>query len=311
MGDSRATLVDAITELTMRGGKRLRPAVVYAAHSAVTGRDDIDAVIDVGASLELLQTYLLIHDDWMDEDSERRGGPTVHVALAREVGNAHLGNSLAILAGDLASTYAWDLLVQGARAAGRLDETIDAFRQMQEEVVLGQELDIRASLAVERMQDLKTGSYTVRGPLQIGALLGGADSDLIASLMKFGQPLGVAFQLRDDLLGTFGDPKATGKGRGGDLRKGRQNAIMLEAHRSLSRSQRSVLDRVFGRADATTDELEVATQMLIDSGVQARVEARLATLFHEAELALADPRLKEPGTSRLRELSVLIAQRDR
>jgi len=87
MGDSRATLVDAITELTMRGGKRLRPAVVYAAHSAVTGRDDIDAVIDVGASLELLQTYLLIHDDWMDEDSERRGGPTVHVALAREVGD--------------------------------------------------------------------------------------------------------------------------------------------------------------------------------------------------------------------------------
>lgn len=311
MGDSRATLVDALTELTMRGGKRLRPAVVYAAHSAVSGQDNIDAVVDVGAAMELLQTYLLIHDDWMDGDSERRGGPSVHVALGRALDDTHLGNSLAILAGDLASTYAWELLIDGAKGAGRLEATLDAFRVMQEEVVLGQELDIRGSDEVERMQDLKTGSYTVRGPLLIGAVLAGASKDAIDALLKFGQPLGVAFQLRDDLLGTFGDPKKTGKGRGSDLRAGRRNAIKLEADRSLAPKDRVVLDRVFAHVNASQSDLDNATQMLVDSGVQRRVEARLDALLEEAELALTSPYLLEPGASRLRELGVMLARRDK
>lgn len=311
MGDARATLVDAIRELTMRGGKRLRPAVLYASFAAATGREDIDAVLDLSASLELLQTYLLIHDDWMDGDMERRGGPSVHAALQREVKEVHLGDSLAILAGDLASTYAWELLVAGAKRAGNLEAILDAFRVMQEEVVLGQELDIRGSLEVERMQDLKTGSYTVRGPLILGALLGRASKETTDVLMKFGQPLGVAFQLRDDLLGTFGDPAKTGKPRGSDLRAGRRNSLILEAERSLTSSDREKFDRVFGRASATAAEIDAVTQLLIGGGVKARVEARLEALLEESEAALQSPLLKEPGTTWLRELRVLLARREK
>lgn len=311
LGDSRATLVEAIRELTMRGGKRLRPAVLYAAFAATTGREDLDAVVDLSASLELLQTYLLIHDDWMDGDNERRGGPSVHAALQRQVKDVHLGDSLAILAGDLSSTYAWELLVAGATRAGNLGPILEAFRVMQEEVVLGQELDIRASQEVERMQDLKTGSYTVRGPLVLGALLGGASKETIDVLMQFGQPLGVAFQLRDDLLGTFGDPAKTGKARGGDLRAGRRNSLILEAEQSLSTPDRVILDRVFGHNHASLADLDAATQMLIDSGVQMRVEARLDALLDASESALKSPLLKEPGTTWLRELRIILARRDK
>ena len=135
-------LVTEVRDLTMRGGKRLRPIVTAAAYRAASGVSDLSATFEVGAALELLQTYLLIHDDWMDEDDERRGGPAVHYAFQKKHGHDHLGASLGILAGDLASTFGWELLLEGCFPEGRRDEGLALFVRIQKEVFAGQQLDL-------------------------------------------------------------------------------------------------------------------------------------------------------------------------
>ena len=313
LGDDAAVLVDAVRELTMRGGKRLRSAVIVATYGAVQGDDapdDFTATIDVCAALEVLQTYLLIHDDWMDGDTERRGGPSVHTALAARYGDAHLGASVAVLAGDLASAYAWELLCGAPFPEGRLGDGITAFRVMQEEVVIGQHLDLLGTADVSLMQHLKTGSYTVRGPLALGALLGGARPEQVSSLMRFGDPLGVAFQLRDDLLGTFGDPRTTGKPAGNDLRAGKRTALVAAAERLLAPEERAPLDAVLGRADASHAEVDAATRLLESSGARADVEAQLVAHRRAAREALAAAPISTRGRERLTDLLALLTERD-
>ena len=276
LAEDSVELVDAVFELTLRGGKRLRPIVVEATHRALRPNGDPDATIDVGAAIELLQTFLLVHDDWMDGDEERRGGRSVWASLRDRYGDAHLGSSLAILAGDLAAVYAHELLVDAPFPAQSRDEALRAFLRMEREVFFGQQLDLVGSDRVERMYDLKTASYTTRGPLRLGALLAGAGGDTLVALDRFAGPLGVAFQLRDELLGTFGDPAVTGKPAGNDLRAGKRTMAIEELRAHGSPDQIAAIDRVFGRRDATDAEIAAATEALTVAGARARVEARLA-----------------------------------
>jgi geranylgeranyl diphosphate synthase type I len=220
VGGPPHTAVAAVRELAMRGGKRQRPALLAAAYEACDGCGGPNAVVMAGVALELLQTYFLIHDDWMDEAETRRGAPSVHVALAGPFGSRHHGNAAAILAGDHACALAQQALLDLPLPADCVLAAVRELVRIQREVIAGQLLDIHhgdpqrglqdASI-VERIHDLKTGSYTVRGPLELGALLAGASPNEHRTLDRFAKPLGVAFQLRDDLLGTFGDPKVTGK----------------------------------------------------------------------------------------------------
>ncbi len=277
-------LVTEVRDLTMRGGKRLRPIVTAAAYRAASGKTDLSPTFEVGAALELLQTYLLIHDDWMDEDDERRGGPAVHFAFQKKHGHDHLGASLGILAGDLASTFGWELLLNGAFPAHRRDEGLSLFVRIQKEVFAGQQLDLMTDGDVEHMHDLKTGSYTTRGPAELGGVLANADEASMRSLRRWATPLGVAFQLRDDLLGTFGSAQQTGK-PGDDLRHGKHNAVVAAFGRlSPSAAQRKVLEGVWGRAEASDDEVLAATEVL--SAAKREVGTRLEFLADEARGAL-------------------------
>lgn len=299
-GEHESVLVDAIAELTVRGGKRLRPAVLVAALSAVKPTRGVHDVLSACASLELLQTYLLIHDDWMDGDLHRRGGPSVHARLRETEGEN--GDALAILAGDLGSALAWELLLEAAWGSPRGREVTATFARIHQEVVLGQEMDLVGSSDVSRMHRLKTGSYTVAGPLRLGALLGDASEAQLRALDRFGVPLGEAFQIRDDLLGTFGDARELGKSVGGDLRVGKQTALIRELEESVPESERAPVMRVLGRA-ASDAEVEAARRTLIATGVRARVEARLETLLDDACAALEGSELSEPGISMLAELA--------
>ena len=308
-----AELVEAIRVLTMRGGKRLRPAVLFAAYSAVRpdeADDDVGPTIEAGAALEVLQTYLLIHDDWMDGDVERRGGPSVHAALTQRYGDAHLGAAVAILAGDLASAYAWDLLSSASFPDGRVGDALKAFRVMQEEVVLGQHLDLIGSRDVSLMQHLKTGSYTVRGPLSLGAILGNGTAHQVSQLILFGEPLGVAFQLRDDLLGTFGDPATTGKPAGNDLRAGKRTALIAAAEQLLAPAARGPLEMVLGRADAADTDVARATALLVSCGARAEVERSLRAFVATASAALPAGSFSARGRARLGALLALLTERD-
>ena len=278
-------LVTEVRDLTMRGGKRLRPIVTAAAYRAASGVSDLSATFEVGAALELLQTYLLIHDDWMDEDDERRGGPAVHYAFQKKHGHDHLGASLGILAGDLASTFGWELLLDGRFPEGRRDEGLALFVRIQKEVFAGQQLDLMTNGDVERMHDLKTGSYTTRGPAELGGILADADEAGMQALRSWAAPVGIAFQLRDDLLGTFGSVEQTGK-PGDDLRHGKHNAVVAAFRRlGPSEAERTMLASVWGRAGATDDDVRAAAEVL--SAAKDEVGARLGFLADEARSALA------------------------
>jgi geranylgeranyl diphosphate synthase type I len=295
-------LVLAVEGLTMRGGKRLRPLALFAGFRAIVADGDIERTLDLAAAIELLQTYFLIQDDWMDGDEERRGGPAVHVELGHQHG-PQLGTSLAVLASDLASGFAWELCATAPFPAQRLREGLLEFGRMHGEVVYGQQLDLLHHEDVARMHQLKTGSYTVRGPLRLGALLGDASAQQLAALERFGAPLGLAFQLRDDLLSVFGDRGLTGKPVGNDLRAGKHSSVVAEARAALGSNERALLDWSLGNPDAGEETLGRAHDLIVQSGARQRVEARLSALLDEARAALHTNVLDVRGTAMLLELS--------
>lgn len=302
------TVAAAVQDLALRGGKRMRAALVAVGFEACStaAAPSPPSAVSAGArswsvcepammAVELLQTYLLIHDDWMDDDDVRRGGPSVHVLLRKTLGGRALGDAAAVLAGDLASGYAQEALLETELSAARVLRASRAFARIQVEVVTGQLAEMRASArpgvfgssgppSVETIHALKTASYTVTGPLLLGAALAGADAARAAELERFGRPLGIAFQLRDDVLGVFGDPSATGKPIWNDIRRGKRTALIAEL-RGDARAEK-LLARAFGEPDAREADLEAVVRAMEDSGARGRVEARVRELCGEARRAL-------------------------
>lgn len=292
LGPAVAEVLAAVRSLATRGGKRFRAVLAACAYEGAGG----DPAVFDGAlvALELLQVYFLVHDDWMDGDLVRRGGPTVH-AMLRERRSEQLGDAAAILAGDWACAAAQEALATVRVSADRGAEAARAFARMQSDVVCGQILDVFAEslteAAVERMHALKTGAYTVRGPLELGAALAGASPDHVRALVAFAEPLGIAFQLRDDLLGTFGDPAVTGKPRYGDLAQKKRTCIVVSA--LASDAARGEVERLLSIPQPTEDDAARAARAIEAAGIRASVEERLGAL-----LAQAGSRLASVPTSR-------------
>ncbi|MRG90942.1 polyprenyl synthetase family protein [Polyangium spumosum] len=288
-GAEIAAMHEAARDLSLRGGKRVRAGLIAAGWIAAGGEGPLDAAIDAGVAFELLQSYLLIQDDWMDNDATRRGGPSVHAALTKRLGGEHIGATAAILSSDMTWGLAVETLVSipGLSAERRLEVT-QVFLRIHEDVVLGQQIDVLGKAEdVEAMHDLKTGSYTMRGPLLIGAALAGGSPELCAALARFAAPLGVAFQLRDDLLGTFGDHAETGKPVGNDIVAGKRTSLVAEAARRMNEDETRALAAAHGRADAGADAVAAATRALVTSGARRAVEERQRALCEAAMKELA------------------------
>ena len=298
-GDDVGVVAGGIRELTLRGGKRLRPVLLAAGYLACGGSEatrDAEAVTLAGVALELFQTYLLAHDDLMDGDLVRRGGPSLP-ALMRASFTESRASAMSILAGDLACSWSQRALFEAGLAPDRILRASRELAKVHEEVVAGQVLDVVAvasdAHAVEAMHALKTASYSVRGPVVIGAHLAGATDEQVAALAAFAEPLGVAFQLRDDVLGTFGDAATTGKPTGNDLREGKRTALVVDALRDARASES--LGRVLGRRDARDDEVRTAVACIEACGALARIEARIDLLAERARAALDGAPLTSRG----------------
>lgn len=295
-----AQVGEEVGGIALSGGKRLRPAFVYWGHRA-TGADHDDAVLVPAAAVELLHTFALIHDDVMDRSPERHGRPAVHTALA----HVHTAESLvgdpdwfgvggAILAGDLAFVWADELFDSAVMPSSVTDRARRVFTDLRIEVMAGQYLDLRLA-GLPKAQDtdalrvalLKSGRYTVTRPLQLGAAVGGGDEALDAALCAFGDAIGVAFQLRDDILGLFGDPDRTGKGVLEDLREGKQTLLIVRAKALTDAAGRALLDRVIGDPQLDEADADRARQIIVDSGALDAVEQILARRLDSARRALA------------------------
>jgi len=311
--------LDALRTLVMAGGKRLRPAFCHWAFVGAGGDPDDPVVTDAGAALELLHSFALIHDDIMDGSSTRRGVAATHV-LFQDLHKANtwhgedrrFGEGVAILVGDLAFVYA-DVLLRDAPAAAA-----DVFNELRLEVNVGQYLDLLGTVrreasmeAAQRICVYKSGRYTTERPLHLGAALAGRLAGLEPSLTAFGAPLGEAFQLRDDLLGVFGDSAVTGKPVGEDLREGKPTALYALAAERADGAAADLLARRFGAADLDDDEVAALQDVLIETGARDRVEARIAELLDQSLAALADVPITPEAAEELEALAVYVAGRDR
>jgi geranylgeranyl diphosphate synthase type I len=311
LSDPSRELVEAVFDFTMRGGKRTRPAILIAGHLAIDPSADLEPLLDACAGLELLQSYLLIHDDWMDQDDERRGGTTLHRLFADRLRDPHLGACIAVLAGDLGNAFAIELVARSATISKHSAAALEAFWTMQRDVVYGQALDLIAYRDVALIQRLKTGSYSVKGPLLVGAVLAGASAQQRAGLERYAEPAGLAFQVRDDILGVFGAPEKTGKPAGNDLRAGKRTLLIEEAESRLNEREREPLTAVLGKTDASESAVRAAMDLLDRSGTRAAVETRIEELDRQAQAALQAGGLSELGRTRLEQLARMFAYRDR
>jgi geranylgeranyl diphosphate synthase type I len=300
------TLFDEIERMVRAGGKRIRPSFCYWGYRAA-GREHHDNVVIAAAALELLHTFALIHDDVMDEASERRGLPTVHHSYDVPT---------AILAGDLALVLADDLLMKACEGSDALGRTFEVYSRMRREVIAGQYLDIRSAHEViteeraRRIAVLKSGRYSVVEPLLVGAALAGAETELCETLTAFGEPLGEAFQLKDDLLGIFGDPSATGKPIDSDIREGKRNVLFAKTIAALTGSDRDFFVARWGGEGLTEGEIDRLRSFVGSSGAREAVEELVLELRFDAENALGED--IEPGAREaLRELVAVAVARDR
>lgn len=300
-------LVESIRALTTRGGKRLRPVVMHAGYACIEAKVHA-GLVDASLAMELLQSYLLMQDDWMDGDATRRGGPSAHAALGH-LYEPHRAASVAILASDLASSWAEELLATAGFDPARVVAAMRIYAAMHADVVVGQFLDVVGAGDIEDVHCLKTAGYTVRGPLALGATLAGATMEQLGALDRFARPVGVAFQLRDDVLGSFGDPAQTGKAASNDLKTGKRTALIVEARKRLDTAGQVALDAVFGNADATDADVEAIRVLLVACGARAAVEARVDALYTEGLDALEGAPLLD--TSRLHALANRLVRRVR
>lgn len=282
-GPEVTAMLAPLMRLGLRGGKRIRPALLYLGYRVASPRGAAGVALQAGLVLELLHTYLLVHDDWMDGDALRRGGTTVHAELTRRFGNAHLGASGAVLAGDYAVGLAAEALATVPIPSDRVSPVLECFARMQVDVVAGQVLDVLGrGYDPELAYALKTGSYTVRGPLRMGALLGRAKPAVLAALDRFATPAGIAFQLADDLLSAYGSTATTGKSRGNDLRAGKRTPLVLAGLERARGRDLSVLKQVFGKKSASDAAVKKALAVLERVGARRQVEDRIEELVGNA-----------------------------
>lgn len=279
------------------------------------------AVVATGAALELYHAGLLIHDDLMDGSELRRGRPTIHRGLARpeRFGAAEqFGQSAAILLGVLAQAWAEELLADAGPDDVRARAARDLFNRMRTEVVTGQYLDLlahaRGDDGVEQALTViryKTARYTVERPLQIGAALAGAPPSLLEAYSRFGLPLGEAFQLRDDVLGVFGDPSVTGKPVLDDLREGKRTVLMAYASARARGPERDLLRTWHG--DPALDEARAAElrRIIVDTGALDRVEELITQRTGQALAALGDCPIRPEAAEALTVLTERLTRRVR
>ena len=315
-----ADLFESLNALLLAPAKRLRPSFCYWGFVGAGGRPDDSRPIDAGAAFELLHAFALFHDDVMDGSAVRRGNRTCHLAFADRhedgewTGEARrFGEGVAILIGDLAFVYADELMRDAPRPAW------DMWNELRIELNIGQYLDIlgtarreRDRATADRIARYKSGKYTVERPLHVGALLAAPDRAdvLVPALSAYGLPLGDAFQLRDDMLGAFGDERVTGKPVGDDLREGKPTPLLALASQRADAAQRQALVAV-GQPDLSSADVASIQQVLIDTGAVEDLEGRISGLVGEAVAAAAAAPLTADARAGLTELAYLVGWREK
>lgn len=300
VSDDLTPMLDALTSL-LAGGKRLRPAFCYWGWRGAGGDPaDDDAALRAAASLEFLQACALIHDDVMDGSDTRRGLPAAHRRFAGVHRGAgwlgspeNFGIGAAILLGDLCLSWADEALLTTSFSPEALRRGKGVYDEMRTELMAGQYLDLleqaRGGGSVDRALRVvryKAAKYTIERPLHLGAALAGGDESVMAAYTGYGLPLGEAFQLRDDILGVFGDPQETGKPAGDDLREGKRTVLIAIAAERSSPQQAAVLRRHLGDSGLDATGVAALRDIITETGALDYTENLITEMLENALAAL-------------------------
>jgi len=309
-------VADTIEAFVMGGGKRLRPAFAYWGFRGAGGMDS-DEVIGAVAALEFVQASALIHDDVMDASDTRRGEPAVHRRFATmhadhgwEGNPEAFGAGSAILLGDLCLAWSDELLRCSGLDTGALLRARPVFDLMRTEVIAGQYLDVHAQVTADSslhrattVARYKSAKYTVERPLLLGAAIADSTVEISSAYSAYGLPLGEAFQLRDDVLGVFGDPAVTGKPAGDDLREGKRTYLVAAAAAAADPTTAAQLRESLGDPDLDEFGVNRLREIIVGTGALERTERRIANLTAAALTALNRISLADEAAEMLTDLA--------
>ncbi len=295
--DARSgVLIDQIADLTLRGGDRIRPYFCWVGYQ-VAGGNEMKDILPALLALELFQSFALIHDDIMDHATTRRGGLTIHAYFTQNPRTQAQAGSFALLAGDLCAQWAQELMDRLSLDVSR-QSAKTTFHSMVEEVICGQTVEmwgmkLENKSEILRMYEMKTASYCVEKPLIMGAILGGANQALIRALSQFGRRVGLAFQLKDDILGVFGNFIRLGKSTSNDITEGKWTYMMaLTYQKSNTHDKRKLLTLLANKVTDVEDIGWVKRKIEV-SGAKVSTEAKMRTLITQAKDQLAKSKLVE------------------
>ena len=322
VSDHLRPVQDAAGEFLLLGGKRMRPAFAYWGYRGAGG-EDTDAIVNAVSCLELLQACALVHDDVMDGSDTRRGRPAMHrhfASLHRAAswsGNSEgFGMSAAILLGDLCLIWADEMLNTSGVPTVALLRAQPVYDEMRVELMAGQYLDLLEQAvgggtvdSALRVARYKSAKYTVEKPLHLGAVLAGCGPEVLAGLSGYGLPLGEAFQLRDDVLGVFGDPSQTGKPAGDDLREGKRTALIAMALQTATARQHDLIRRHLGDPHLAEDGVAALREIIEETGALDRVEALITELMASSLQALAAVPITDKARLTLEQLATAATAR--
>ncbi len=303
-----AVLVEEIIRFSESGGKRVRPAFLYSGYVAAGGKS-FEAILYTSMAVELLHVFALIHDDIIDNSDLRRGEPTTHKQFEKiHKDKKLLGDkkeyalSSAILAGDLALSFAEEILTTAPFPQERVRRARHFFDQMKEQVLYGEYLDVlggyRKSLTedeVLQILDYKTAKYTVERPLHIGAMLAGAEYNLIEMFSRYGIPFGQAFQMQDDIVGTFGSEAEIGKPADSDIKEGKKTLLLARAYQQATREEKKTLDKIVGNKNVSEKEIEQVRSIMKRTGSYDYCVGLAKKLLQQAREVVIDKKLTEEG----------------
>ena len=273
--DELLEMVESLRDFILRSGKRIRPILFYYGYIIAGGKDK-EKILKAAISAELIHSFLLIHDDIIDQDNFRHGDLSMHCNYKKKYKNKnskHFEISMAILTGDLAFVYGYEILNNSdlpieskIKAINKLNEILlNTVAGETSDVVLSMNSDFDAVKIVE-MQKYKTAKYTIEGPLHLGAILAGANEEFLKLLSKFSIPLGIAFQMQDDIIGIFGNEKKIGKPVGSDIKEGKKTLLFSKALEAANEDQRSVILSALGNKKINFDDIENVRKIIKETG---------------------------------------------
>ena len=278
-GPSARGAVKNIRDLVLAGGKRVRAGFMYWGYLAAGG-EEFEKIIEASMSIELTHIFLLIHDDIIDRDDFRHGMSTVHKKYERlarrfykKVDSKHFGDSMAIVVGDMAAAFGNDIIFNSRFAPEKKQRALSKLQEIVTNTVSGEILDVileargwASEKEILKVHKNKTAKYTVEGPLHLGVLLAGADNKILRALSEYAIPVGIAFQIQDDILGAFGNEKKLGKPVCSDLREGKQTLLVAKALAFGNKSERRVIKALLGKENVSEKEIELFRETVKNTG---------------------------------------------